>query len=211
MVDVTLHDITRPLGPDTPVWPGDAAVTYEQTMSHSAGDPVSSTVLRATVHAGTHMDAQCHVVEGGQGAHEVSLHKCLGRATVVDVGDAGAIGVDQLPALSGVQRVLFKTTSSLGDPNHRRASFTALEPTAAEALLRAGVVLVGVDAPSVDPEDSENLPVHHLLLERGVVVIENLWLGEVAAGDYELIVLPLRLMNCDGSPVRAVLRCLEDL
>lgn len=204
-----IYDISRPLGPDTPVWPGDVAVSFEQTLSQVAGDPVTSSALRMTVHASTHMDAPRHVVAGGRGADEVALSKCMGPARVVDVGDADSIGPELLPALSGVTRVLFKSACSEGGPTRRAASYAALEPETAATLLEAGVVLVGVDAPSIDPEDSEYLPVHRALLGSRVVVLENLWLGDVAPGDYELIALPLRLVGSDGSPVRAVLRSLE--
>ena len=40
-------------------------------------------------------------------------------------------------------------------------------------------------------------------------VLENLVLDDVEAGDYELIALPLKLIDADASPVRAVLRSLR--
>jgi len=68
------------------------------------------------------------------------------------------------------------------------------------------VRLVGIDSQSVDPADSKELPSHHRLLARGLRVLENLVLDDVEAGDYELIALPLKLVEADASPVRAVLR-----
>lgn len=204
-----IYDISRPLGPSTVVWPGDVEVTLERTMSLSAGEQVNTSALRTSLHAATHLDAPRHLSDAGICVDEVDLSRCLGPARVVDVGDASSIGPALLPAWSGAQRVLFRTACSAGDPVARKASFVALEPATAEAMADGGVVLVGVDTPSVDPADSEELPAHRALLGRGVVVLENLWLGEVAAGDYELIALPLRLVGGDGSPVRAVLRSLE--
>ena len=72
----------------------------------------------------------------------------------------------------------------------------------------SGVRLVGIDAQSVDPADSKTLDSHQQLLAHDMRVLENLVLDEVAAGDYELIALPLKLVGADASPVRAVLRSL---
>ncbi len=205
-----IFDISRPLGPSTVVWPGDVEVTLDRTMSRAAGEMVNTGVLRTSLHAATHMDAPRHLLDEGSSVEEVDLSRCMGPARVVDVGGAGSIGPGFLPDLSGVSRVLFKTDRSrtpIGGPHP--SSFAALEPATAAALADGGVVLVGVDTPSIDPADSETLPAHEVLLGREVVVLENLWFGEVAAGDYELIALPLRLEGGDGSPVRAVLRELE--
>ena len=79
--------------------------------------------------------------------------------------------------------------------------------SAAAARLRdAGAVLVGTDAPSVDPFGSDDLPAHRVLAAAGIAILENLLLDEVPVGTYELIAYPLRLTEADASPVRAVLR-----
>ena len=66
--------------------------------------------------------------------------------------------------------------------------------------------LVGIDSASVDPADSLLLESHQALRRHGLRVLENLCLDAVDEGDYELIALPLKLMDCEASPVRAVLR-----
>ena len=71
-----------------------------------------------------------------------------------------------------------------------------------------GVRLVGIDSASIDPADSKTLDSHQVLRQRGLRVLENLLLDHVPEGDYELIALPLKLMQADASPVRAVLRAL---
>jgi hypothetical protein len=71
-----------------------------------------------------------------------------------------------------------------------------------------GVVLIGIDTPSVDPFDSKALEAHQALAEHDMANLEGLVLDHVAEGEYELIALPLRIAGADGSPVRAVLRTL---
>ena len=89
-----------------------------------------------------------------------------------------------------------------------RNDFAAFDADALRWLAALGVVLVGIDTPSVDPAESKDLPAHQALRDTGIVNLENLVLDHVAAGDYELIALPLRLVGACASPVRAVLRAL---
>jgi arylformamidase len=89
---------------------------------------------------------------------------------------------------------------------HFDDQLTALAPELVEALADLGVLLIGIDSASVDPASSKQLPSHQVLRRRGLRVLENLWLDDVAEGDYELIALPLRWTSADASPVRAVLR-----
>ena len=89
-----------------------------------------------------------------------------------------------------------------------RNDFAAFDADALRWLATQGVVLVGIDTPSVDPAESKDLPAHQALRDTGIVNLENLVLDHVAAGDYELIALPLRLVGACASPVRAVLRAL---
>jgi len=84
--------------------------------------------------------------------------------------------------------------------------FTAIAPATLALLAAKGIALIGIDTPSVDPATSQDLPSHHLLLQHGLRVLENLVLDDIPEGDYELIALPLKLTKADASPVRAILR-----
>ena len=67
---------------------------------------------------------------------------------------------------------------------------------------------MGVDYLSVDPYGSVSNPAHHALLAAGVVVVEGLDLSGVTAGGYEVVALPLRIVQGDGSPARVIIRAL---
>jgi arylformamidase len=88
------------------------------------------------------------------------------------------------------------------------SAFTAFAPATLELLAAHGVRLVGLDTPSLDPEQSKTLDSHQVVRRRGMAVLEGLVLDHVPAGDYELIALPLKWQGLDASPVRAVLRTL---
>ena len=92
--------------------------------------------------------------------------------------------------------------------NAWRDDFTYLHPETAQLLASSGTLLVGLDTPSVDAMASKTLDSHKALTKGGVAILENLALGHVAEGSYELIALPLRLRDADSSPVRAVLKVL---
>ena len=86
------------------------------------------------------------------------------------------------------------------------SSFTAIAPATIDLLHAHGVRLVGIDTPSLDPEQSKLLDSHQRVRQHGMAILEGVVLDEVAEGDYELIALPLKISGCDASPVRAVLR-----
>ena len=103
-------------------------------------------------------------------------------------------------------RVLVRTC--VRAPTRWAPQFSAFAPETIAWLAGHGVRLVGIDSPSVDPADSKTLDSHQQLLAHQMRVLENLVLDDIAAGDYELIALPLKLLDADASPVRAVLRSL---
>ena len=113
-----------------------------------------------------------------------------------------AHALDALPP-----RVLVRTYAR--QPAAFDLELAAFAPQTVERLADLGVRLIGIDTASIDPADSKALPSHQVIRRRGLRVLENLVLDEVAEGDYELIALPLKLTSADASPVRAVLRSLN--
>ena len=97
-------------------------------------------------------------------------------------------------------------TQTYSDANNFTTDFAALSPELVDALADRGVITIGVDAPSVDLFTDKQLIAHNAILRRGLAILEGLVLRDVAAGEYELIAAPLKLMGFDGSPVRAMLR-----
>ncbi len=110
-----------------------------------------------------------------------------------------------LPESALPSRVLLHTRDG-ASAERWSPDYPAVEPQAMERLAAAGVRLVGIDTPSVDPADDEALPAHRAARRLGLVLLEGLVLDAVPAGGYELIALPLRLVGMDASPVRAILR-----
>jgi arylformamidase len=208
-----IHDISQPLGTATAVWPGDHAVGIEWTLSRARGHSVNVAALTTSVHAGTHADGFLHVVDGGETAAAMPLDAYIGRCVVIDATGASVVTLEHvagLPDLRAVERVLFRTRQYV-NPGAFPEPFAHIDPGLAERLGDAGVRLLGTDAPSVDPVDSKDLPAHHALVHGRVAILENLLLTDVPPGEYTLVALPLRLVEADSSPVRAVLLPLNGL
>lgn len=199
-------DISQPLGPATAVWPGDRPFALEWTMRLAAGDSVNVAAVSLSVHTGTHLDGFRHVTDSGPNAGDMPLAPCLGPVRVVDARGRNPLGPELLDGIDVARtaRVLFRTRETV-DERTFPADFASLSPALARRLVEGGFLLVGTDAPSIDPVDSRELPSHHVLVSGGVVNLENLVLTAVAPGDYILVALPLKLTDADSSPVRAVL------
>src|SRR5262249_54957609 len=207
-----IYDISVPISPSIPTYPGDPGLRLEERMHISQGDLVNLLHISMGVHTATHMDAPHHILNNGVTMDQVPLDMCIGPARVLAFPDT-VRRIDRQALsrmdLQGVTRVLLKTTNSArwGSP-HFDEQFVALTADGAQHLVDHGIGFVGIDYLSVDAFGSQDLPAHHVLLNRRVVILEGVNLSGVEPGDYELICLPLSIKGSDGAPARAVLRTL---
>jgi arylformamidase len=186
-------DITAPLGPGTRCYPGDPPVELTRLSEADGVDRFALSRLTLGTHAGTHVDPPAHFFPGAATVDRLPLDLLIGPALLVDVARGRPVTTDDLTVVPPrTRRLLLRT----GDQ--------PLTEGAARWLVSRGVRLVGVDALSVDPPDAPG-PVHRILLEAGMIIVEHLLLAGVEPGRYRLICLPLRLMGGDGAPCRAVL------
>jgi arylformamidase len=206
-----IYDITPPISPKLGVWPGDTAPSREVLLEISAGATVTLSTLRATVHLGAHADAPNHYADGAPSIEQRSLEYYLGRCQVVRVAAArgSRVASTNLSTPITAPRVLIDT-GSFPDPMNWNNDFAGLDPALIDDLHHCGVRLIGLDSPSVDVMDSKDLPAHKRFLANDMAILEGLVLRDVPVGEYELIALPLPLVGFDASPVRAILRTIED-
>ena len=201
-----LWDISQRLHPGLPVWPGDTAFEQARTWQMEEGSAVNVSALTLSTHSGAHADAPLHYSQTAPDIADVDLEAYLGECLVVDARASGAfIEPSDLPDLAGVERIIFRTFEQF--PADRwDPETTAIAPDAIEMMGKAGVKLVGIDGPSIDPQTSKTMDAHNRVLEHDIRVLEGLVLDDVRPGRYELIALPLPIVGGDASPVRAVLR-----
>jgi arylformamidase len=205
------YDISLPISPVMPVWPGDPSIRIQRISSLVDGGELNISRLEMGTHTLTHVDAPRHIKERGLAVDRLPLDVLIGPAVVVEPRYEGnLITATDLAELGirGAERLLIKTRNSdlwMGGPYEFEADYVSLSRDAGPWLLSKGIKLVGIDYLSVDPFDSEELEVHRTLLGNGVVVLEGLNLSQVPEGRYQLICLPLRVQDGDGAPARVVL------
>lgn len=204
-----IYDISPMIDEDIAVWPGDTPFSSHTSAQLRDGDAVNLSDIRLSCHTGAHADAPSHFLDRGPSIDEVALEPYLGDCVVLDVRaiEGRVIGGGDLDSLARdpAPRVLLRTRTKT-DRRRFDDAFSYLDVGAVDLLASLGVLLVGLDSPSVDAFDSTDLPVHHALHRHGILNLESLRLDDVPCGRYELIALPLPLRGRDASPVRAVLR-----
>jgi len=200
---MTLIDITRTLSPSTAVWPGDQPVEWMWTARREEGSTVNLGAIRTSMHAGTHADAPLHFLDDGESIDTVPLQPFVGPVDVVHVSGSSVTPVD-VEAVAA-RRILFRTPASEVSTSAWPETVTAIHPEAIRVMKDRDVVLIGTDAPSIDPLDSTSLDAHHAMAEAGMINLEGLQLSDVSSGRYRLLALPLKIEGADAAPVRAVL------
>jgi len=203
-------DISRPIHTGMPRWPGDTPAEFKLVATIPQGGAVNVGRLTMSIHTGTHADAPFHYNDHGAKIDAVPVETFVGPARVVDIRGQATITTTRLATENflATPRVLFKS-DSWPDPAVFPPDWPLLAPDVPAWLAARGVRLIGLDVPSVDQLGSKDLPIHHACDAAGLIILENLDLRAVAPGTYELIALPLKIKDGDGSPLRAVLRTLD--
>jgi arylformamidase len=206
-------DIGATLDPSrTPVYEGDAPMKFDFLFDMRKGDKLTLSVYSLGAHSGTHIDAPMHFIANGAPIDRVPLDRLIGAARVIDIPDSiQAIDAAELNRHDwrSARRVLFRTRSSLRgwmDSATFHRDFAYIAPDAAQLLADAGVLLVGVDYISAEQFGAPVPRTHQILLGRGIPIVEGLDLRPVGAGEYDVIVLPLKVAGHEGAPATAIVR-----
>ena len=214
---MTIYDLSVPLRDDLPTYPGDPGIQISDWFSLAKGDAANVSLLRFGAHTGTHIDAPAHFLKGAAKLESLPLDVLIGEAEVVEV-PPDRLSIDETFVAEhcdpSAKRVLFKTRNSAfwDDPSAGfQNDYTYLSTAAAAKLVARGIQLIGIDYLSIEEFGQKTHQTHLTLLCNKVIIVEGLDLGDVPAGKYELICLPLRIRggHGDGAPARAVLRTID--
>jgi arylformamidase len=210
----SIIDISQPVSSKSACFPGDTPFSRQVALRLEDGATINLTSFTMSPHVGTHADAPSHIcgkMEDDHGmASDMPLIPYVGPVAVLDVsGSDAAIGKDAFEKAIGrigklPPRVVFKTMKEVHYDVWQK-EYPHFTVQLVEAMKAHGVILAGLDSPSVDHVDSKNLEVHHALIEAGFSWLENLDLTNAEEGLYFLSAAPLRLTELEASPVRAVL------
>lgn len=203
-----IYDITPLISPRLGVFPGDVTFSRAESLGFEKGHNIRLSSIATTLHIGAHADAPNHYAKSGVSIDQRSLEPYFGKCLVVhaNVPRATRVKREHLSSIDtkGFERVLVKT-GTFPDPNNWNSDFGSFDPSLIEELAKSGTKLIGIDTPSIDPEDSKDLPSHAMVARHDLCVLEGIVLDGVPEGVYTLIALPLKIEGADAGPVRAIL------
>ncbi|MCL2496017.1 MAG: cyclase family protein [Clostridiales bacterium] len=204
-------DLSHTIQADMPVFPGTAPPMLE--AAHDiARHGFSETMLHMLSHTGTHIDAPSHMLPQGKNLDDFPIEQFFGVALIIDFPHCAGTSIEfkslqqMREKIAHAEFVLFNTGhSQKWGAKEYFADFTTLSEAAAAYLAGFPLKGVGIDAVSFDPLEQSGNPVHHILLNKGMILIENLCNLREVKGEYCMFAaLPLKYGGADGSPVRAI-------
>lgn len=199
-------DISLPLHQGTIVYPGNPAIEIEEMGSAASGSILSKITFGS--HTGTHIDAPKHVFSEGKPLDQIALEHFVGPCRVIDcTQDEVSVNKETLENqnIQKGERILLKTTNSQRGFNTFYEDFVFVSPEAAAYLAEKEVALVAIDYLSIKQKGSKDNTPHTNLLSKDIPIVEGVDLSKVEADEYFLVILPLKFMDRDGSPARAIL------
>jgi len=207
-------DLTLTISNKIPTFPGSPQpnfIPWEKIKD----DGYNLELLFLSSHTGTHLDAPHHFLEKGAKIHEISLKKLVSNAVLIKSRKKRNESITKTDIqkfekkhgkfesfssvifLTGWQRNLQKKYYYTKNPG--------LSVSAAKYLVSKKISIVGIDSPSIDLGTDSKFSVHQIFAKKGILIVENLAnLEKIKSSKFHLVVLPLKLKNATGSPVRAI-------
>ena len=188
---------------------------FKETSRTIEKDGWNASTLTFYSHCGTHMDAPIHFNVSKQTIDKIPVSDFVGKAWVIDVrhiGSKGILKVAHLPDeiiqqfTAGDSLIFWTDWSQYANTPKYRDELPRISEALANWCVEQRVKMIGVEPPSVaDVNNIEEVTKIHQILLKGVVIIEGLTnLEKLQSNCVELIALPLKIGEGDGSPARVI-------
>ena len=207
-------DLTLTVSNKIPAFPGSPQPNFIP-WENIKEDGYNLELLFLSSHTGTHLDAPHHFLEKGAKIHEISLKKLVSEAVLIKSRKKSNEAITKTDIqkfekkhekIDGFSSVIFSTGWQRN--LQKKYYFTknpGLSVSAAKYLASKKIGLIGIDSPSIDLGTDSKFSVHQIFAKKGMLIVENLAnLGKIKSSKFHLVVLPLKLKNATGSPVRAI-------
>ena len=207
-------DLTLTVSNKIPAFPGSPQPNFIP-WENIKEDGYNLELLFLSSHTGTHLDAPHHFLEKGAKIHEISLKKLVSEAVLIKSRKKSNEAITKTDIqkfekkhekIDGFSSVIFSTGWQRN--LQKKYYFTknpGLSVSAAKYLASKKIGLVGIDSPSIDLGTVSKFSVHQIFAKKGILIVENLAnLGKIKSSKFHIVVLPLKLKNATGSPVRAI-------
>ena len=213
-IPVELIDLTLLISQNLPSFPGSPKPQYIP-WSEQNKDGYNLELLFLSSHSGTHLDAPYHFIKKGSKVHQISLQRLVSNAVLVKIKKKAHHEITKNDLINYEKKFGFISNNSTiifstgWNKNLLRKNYFTDNPglsiSAAKYLISKKVNLIGIDSPSIDLGRNSKFNVHHILLKNNIIILENLCnLEKIKKSYFKLVVLPLKLKNATGSPVRAI-------
>lgn len=207
-------DLTLTISKSIPNFPGSPQPQFI-LWSRFTEDGYNLELLFFSSHTGTHIDAPYHFVQNGKKIHQIPVERFFGNAILIKIlkqknqpitkndiisfekKNGIIVNNSSIVFYTGWQKNLKKDFYFLSNPG--------LSESAAKYLASKRINLVGIDSPSIDLGSDKKFTVHKILSKKNILIVENLSnLNKIKSKKFDFIILPLKLKDATGSPVRAI-------
>jgi len=213
-VDVKPIDLSLTISESIPSFPGSPKPQFIH-WSNIKDDGYNLELLFLSSHTGTHLDAPYHFVKNGLKINQIPLDRLIGKAILIKLKKTKNTSITKLDIelfekkngkIPNHSSIFFFTTwqKNLKNSNYFTEN-PGLDISSAKYLASKKINLVGIDSPSIDLGKDESFNVHHILSKNNILIVENLTnLNKIQSKEFVFTILPLKIKDATGSPVRAV-------
>jgi len=207
-------DLTLTISKSIPNFPGSPKPQFI-SWSNLKEDGYNLELLFLSSHIGTHLDAPFHFVKNGIKIDQIPLSRLMGKAVLIKLKKSKNSPITKSEILQ-----FEKKNGTMPDKssvfffmdwqkNLKKDNYFTENPglalSAATYLAQKKINLVGIDSPSIDLGRDESFSVHNVLSKNNILIVENLAnLDKIKSKEFNFTILPLKLKDATGSPVRAV-------
>jgi len=207
-------DLTLTISASIPTFP-DSPKPQFILWSTLKDDEYNLELLFLSSHTGTHLDAPYHFVKNGIKIHQIPLDRLVGNGILIKIkkGKNQSITKNDLILFERKHGDIPKNSSIFFytewqknlNSNYYFINNPGLSESAATYLVSKKINLVGIDSPSIDLGQDKNFKVHKILAKNNILIVENLsHLNKISSKQFDFVILPLKLKDATGSPVRAI-------
>ncbi len=211
---MTILDLTLTISKNLPMFPGSPTPQFI-SWSTIKKDGYNLELLFLSSHSGTHMDAPYHFIKNGRKIHEIPVSRLTNNAILIKLRKKAnqAISKNDIIKFEKKHGIIPKNATIIfatGWQKNLQSKYyfeknPGLSVSAAKYLALKKINLVGIDSPSIDLGNDTKFSVHQILSKNNILIVENLAnLEKIPKNHFKLVVLPLKLKDTTGSPVRAI-------
>jgi kynurenine formamidase len=213
-IDVKPIDLTLTISESIPSFPGSPKPQFI-SWSNLKEDGYNLELLFLSSHTGTHLDAPYHFVKNGLKINQIPLDRLIGKAILIKIKKTKNNAITKSDIILFERKngkipnkssIFFSTgwQKNLQKKNYFTEN-PGLDISAAKYIASKKINLVGIDSPSIDLGNDESFNVHHIFSKNNILIVENLTnLKKISSKEFNFIILPLKLKDATGSPVRAI-------